>query len=69
MKLEEIRESAMELTDPERATLAAALLNSLPAVLVQADDGVAEALRRSRELDANPSVGCSWEDIKRDLGR
>jgi len=38
-------------------------------MLVDRDDGIAEARRRSRELAENPSVGCSWEEIHRDLGR
>lgn len=69
MKLEEIQCRAMELPDGERASLAAELLGSLPAMLVDRDDGIAEARRRSRELAENPAVGCSWEEIRRDLGR
>lgn len=69
MKLEEVQKHAMELADSDRATLAAELLISLPAILVDEDDGVREARRRSKELDENPSMGCSWEDIKRALGR
>lgn len=69
MKLEEIQESAMQLPDSQRAMLAADLLCSLPGVLVEDDDGIAEARRRSRELAANPSAGCTWDEIRRDLGR
>ncbi len=69
MKLEELQRCALDLPDSERAALAAELLVSLPAVLVDEDDGVAEAIRRSKELDENPSMGCSWEEIKRSLGR
>lgn len=69
MKLEEIQESVMQLTDAQRATLAADLLSTLPGMLVDEDDGIAEARRRSRELAEDPSVGCSWEEIRRDLGR
>lgn len=69
MKLEEIQCRAMELPDGERARLASELLGSLPAMLVDRDDGIAEARRRSRELVENPAVGCSWEEIRRDLGR
>ncbi len=69
MKLEEVQRCALELPDSDRATLAAELLISLPAVLVDDDDGVAEALRRSRELDEDPAMGCSWEEIKSALGR
>jgi hypothetical protein len=69
MKLDEIQESAMELTESQRATLAADLLCSLPGLLVDEDDGIDEARRRSRELAENPSAGCAWEEIRRDLGR
>ncbi|MBK1884643.1 addiction module protein [Luteolibacter pohnpeiensis] len=69
MKLEEIQKCALDLPDSDRAVLAAELLVSLPAVLVDEDDGVAEATRRSKELENDPSMGCSWEEIKRSLGR
>ena len=69
MKLEEIRESVMQLTEAQRATLAADLLDSLPGILLDEDDGIAEARRRSEELANDPSAACSWEEIRRDLGR
>jgi hypothetical protein len=69
MQLEEIQKCAMDLPDGDRARLAADLLGSLPAMMVDPDDGIAEARRRSRELAENPSVGCTWEEIRRDLGR
>jgi hypothetical protein len=69
MKLEEIRESVMRLTEAQRATLAAGLLDSLPGILLDEDDGIAKARRRSEELAKDPSAGCSWEEIRRDLGR
>ena len=69
MELQESQKQAMELPDSDRASLAAELLISLPAVLVDEDDGIAEARRRSKELDEDPSAGCSWLEIKRALGR
>ncbi len=51
MKLDEIQKRAMDLPDSERASLAADLLMSLPGILVDADDGIAEARRRTKELD------------------
>jgi hypothetical protein len=69
MKLQEVQECAMQLPQAQRAALATELLCSLPAVLVDDDDGIAEARRRSRELAENPRAGCSWEEIRRDLGR
>ena len=69
MKLEDIKREALDLPDSDRARLATELLISLPAVLVDEDDGIAEARRRSKELDEDPSAGCSWLEIKQALGR
>ena len=55
--------------DSDRASLAADLLTSLPAVLVDEDDGIAEGHRRSKEMDEDPSAGCSWLEIMQALGR
>ena len=69
MSIEEIHEAVMQLPEGQRARLANDLLASLPAVLFDDDGGVAEAKRRSKELDENPDAGCSWGEIKRNLGR
>ncbi|HXU39384.1 MAG TPA: addiction module protein [Blastocatellia bacterium] len=50
----EIEKLALSLPEKERAVLAANLLESLPGVLFDEDEGVAEALRRDSEIDANP---------------
>jgi len=42
----DIRKLALTLTEQERATLAASLLESLPGVLSNEDAGIAEALSR-----------------------
>jgi len=69
LKLDEIQKSALQLPDSDRAALAAKLLSSLPAVLADDDEGIAEAHRRSEELDSDPASGCSWDEIRKDLGR
>ncbi len=69
MSIEDIQAVAMQLPEDQRARLAGELLTSLPALLVDEDDGIAEAKRRSKELDDDPEAGCSWEEIKRNLGR
>src|SRR5581483_5928079 len=46
----EVEQEAMKLPEAQRATLASRLLASLPAVLSDDDEGVAEALRRDAEL-------------------
>jgi hypothetical protein len=50
----EIEKLALSLPEKERAALAANLLGSLPGVLFDEDEGVAEALRRDAEIDSNP---------------
>jgi len=55
----EIEKLALTLPEKQRATLAANLLHSLPGVLSDEDDGIAEALRRDKDLDANPHEAIS----------
>jgi len=50
----EVERLALDLPEQERARLAANLLESLPGVLSDEDDGIAEALRRDADLEANP---------------
>ena len=54
---------AMKLVDKERAILAAQLLNSLPSVLHDEDQGIAEALRRDLEVDSDPVNSISMDDL------
>ena len=69
MNAAEIQQEALTLPEDQRARLAADLLESLPVVLSDSDDGSAEAHRRIDELKRDPSVGRSWEQIKDSLGR
>ena len=50
----EVERLALDLPEHERARLAANLLESLPGVLSDEDEGIAEALRRDADLEANP---------------
>jgi putative addiction module component (TIGR02574 family) len=59
----EVERLAFDLPDSQRAVLAAHLLRSLPSVLHEDDEGVAEALRRDAELDADPSIGITLEQL------
>ena len=63
----EIEKLAFDLPESQRAVLAAHLLESLPSVLHDEDEGVAEALRRDAELDANPSASISLEQLDRQI--
>jgi Putative addiction module component len=59
----EIEKLALTLPEKQRATLAANLLESLPGVLSDEDEGIAEALRRDAELDANPHEAISLNSL------
>lgn len=59
----EIEKLAFELPDSQRAMLAAHLLRSLPSVLHEEDEGLAEALLRDAELDADPDMGISLDQL------
>ena len=58
-KIEALKTEVLELNDQERATLASELLYSLPATLQDSDNGLAEALRRDRELSTSDSYEVS----------
>ena len=59
----EVEKLAFNLPDSDRAVLASHLLRSLPSVLHDEDEGVAEALRRDAELDANPELGITLDQL------
>lgn len=59
----EIEMLALTLPEQERATLAANLLDSLPGVLSDEDEGVAEALRRDAEMNENPDQAISLAQL------
>lgn len=60
----EIEKLAFELPEKQRAMLASSLLGSLPRLLEDDDDGLAEALRRQKELEENPEMGISFDELK-----
>ena len=63
----EVERLAFDLPDSHRALLAAHLLRSLPSVLHEDDEGVAEALRRDAELDADPNIGITLEQLDQQI--
>ena len=65
----EVEKLAFDLPEGERAVLAAHLLGSLPAVLHDSDEGIAEALLRDADLDANPALGISLEELDRRIAQ
>lgn len=68
-KLSDIYSQVLDLPEDQRASLASDILDTLPANLSDNDDGLAEARRRSKQMDEDPSIGMSWEQIKASLGR
>ena len=63
----EVEKLAFDLPDSDRAVLAAHLLRSLTSVLADDDEGIAEALRRDAEFDANPDLGITLEQLDRQI--
>ena len=61
--IRKVKEQALKLNEQERAALAANLLHSLPPILADDDYGVAEALRRDAEIQADSSQSMSLEDL------
>ena len=59
----EIEQLALTLPEEQRATLAANLLDSLTGVLSDDDEGIAEALRRDADLNANPTQAISLSQL------
>ncbi len=62
--IQELEQKAGLLPEFQRAALASRLLVTLPPVLHDADEGVAEALRRDADLDANPAAGMSESEFR-----
>jgi putative addiction module component (TIGR02574 family) len=65
MSADQIASEALRLPEKERASLASRLLQSLPPVAFDDDEGVAEALRRDAELDADPTQAMTLRDLDR----
>ena len=63
MTILEIEKLALTLPEKQRATLASNLLDSLHGVLADDDEGIAEALRRDADLDANPTQAISLAEL------
>lgn len=68
-RLELLEKEALTLSDSDRATLAAHLLDSLPAVPSEIDDEMTEAQRRDAELEAGIAPEMDWETLRRNIGR
>ncbi len=69
VSLSEIEAQAMELSVSERATLASRLLHSLSAEMDYNAEGLAECIRREAEMEVDPSMSITLEELKRSVGR
>jgi hypothetical protein len=65
----EVEKLALGLPESQRAILAAHLLQSLPSVLKDEDEGIAEALRRDADFEADSSLGMSLEQLDQRIER
>jgi len=65
----ELEKLALDLPENQRAVLAAHLLGSLPSVLHDEDEGIAEAVRRDSELSARTSSAISLEELDAQIER
>ena len=65
----EVEKLALDLPENQRAVLAAHLLGSLPSVLHDEDEGLAEALRRDAELDADVSSAIPLTELDQRIER
>jgi hypothetical protein len=59
----EVEKLALDLPEGQRAVLAAHLLGSLPSILHDEDEGIAEALRRERSLTQIRRRASHWSDL------
>ena len=60
---------ALDLPESQRAILATHLLRSLSTVLHDEDEGIAEAFLRDADLDRNPELGMSLEQLDQQIER
>jgi len=63
MSVDQITAEALRLSEKERAGLASRLLDSLPPVAFDDDEGVGEALQRDAEMDTDASHTMTLRDL------
>ncbi len=67
MGIADVEKLALNLSEEQRALLARNLLHSLPAILFDEDEGVAETLRRDGELEVNSLEALSLEQLDSEI--
>jgi hypothetical protein len=68
-RIQEVRQHASTLSLSEKVELAADLLESLPPILDDEDEGIAEAQRRDEEMERDTAFSMTWEQLRGSLGR
>jgi len=68
-RITEVEKLALDLPENQRAVLAVHLLRSLPPVLHDEDEGIAEALRRDAGLDADASLAIPLKELDQRIER
>jgi putative addiction module component (TIGR02574 family) len=67
---ESVLEAAMQLSQAERAKVAADLLESLPPPPIHIDERIDELLaRRIAEIDSGQVTMIPWEEVRKELRR
>lgn len=61
--ISEIEKLVLSWPEKERAQLASSILQSLPRVVSDEDEGLSEALRRDAELEADPAMAITLEQL------
>ena len=67
--LDQIEQEARELSVDERVELLERLGSLVPVPEGEEADSIQEATRRLKEMQDDPSIGLTWEEIKTNLGR
>ena len=62
--IDDLEKKVLELPEAVRGRLAESLIRSLPGVLHDDDEGMAEAQRRAADLDAYPEKALSLAELR-----
>lgn len=69
MTLTEVESFVLELPEQQRAALASHILDTLPPLFCDSDDGITEAQKRDTEMDSDPRIGINLEQFDQLIAR
>jgi len=69
MTLTEVESFVLELPEQQRAALASHILDTLPPLFSDSDDGIIEAQKRDTEMDSDPGIGINLEQFDQLIAR